>query len=61
MRSYTPPRKSLGDRFERGISSMLLSYMASICRWFQVKPHHLKRQGVRPNAPPPSGGISSLG
>ena len=61
MSSYTAPKKTLGDRLENGITSIFVGFMASLTRLFQIKPHDLKRPGTRPNAPPPTGGISSLG
>jgi hypothetical protein len=45
----------------KSITNMYVGFVAAVCQWFSVTPDCLKRPGVRPNAPPPSGGFSSLG
>ena len=53
----------IGDSFATGIESALIAFLTSLCRGFLVTPESIEKQkaGVRGNAPPPSGGISSLG
>ena len=53
--------KLFGDSIAGGISALVIGFMAVLCRWFEVTPDSIKKPGARGNAPPPSGGISSLG
>jgi hypothetical protein len=43
------------------VSALMIDFMAALCRWFDVTPDSIKKPGARGNAPPPSGGISSIG
>jgi hypothetical protein len=52
---------SLSITIAKSITNMYVGFVAAVCQWFSVTPDCLKRPGVRPNAPPPSGGFSSLG
>ncbi len=61
MRSNTSRSTAVGDIAERGINAVFVGFMAAVCRWFAVTPEGFKRPGSRPNSPPPSGGVSSLG
>lgn len=54
-------KRSLGEAIAGGISTLVINFMAALCRWFTVTPDSIKKPGARGNAPPPSGGISSLG
>ena len=57
------PRQGIGDSIAHGIESTIVGFLTSLCRGFLVTPESIERQkpGVRGNAPPPTGGISSLG
>ena len=57
------PRHGIGDSIAHGIESTIVGFLTSLCRGFLVTPESIERQkpGVRGNAPPPTGGISSLG
>ena len=57
------PRSGIGDSIAHGIESTIVGFLTSLCRGFLVTPESIEKQkpGVRGNAPPPTGGISSLG
>jgi len=50
----------LGSSLAGAIKNAFVGFVASLCTAFSVSPDSLKRPGVRPNEPPPSGGFSSL-
>ncbi len=54
---------SLGGTIEKGISSSLSGFLATLCRWTQTTPNSIMKSNpnIRPNSPPASGGVSSLG
>ncbi|MDH3661127.1 MAG: hypothetical protein OEU92_14065 [Alphaproteobacteria bacterium] len=56
-----PKKRSFGASIAGEISALVIGFMAAWCRWFEVTPDSIKKPGARGNAPPPSGGISSLG
>jgi len=55
--------KSKNDVVARGITKVLVGLLAFSCRVVQTTPTSIARHdpNVRPNSPPASGGISSLG
>jgi hypothetical protein len=52
---------NLGASVANGITGTVVGFMATLCDLFRVSPEGFKRPGARPNAPPPSGGMSSIG
>lgn len=56
-----PKKRAFGDSIAGRISAFVIGFVAALGRWFEVTPDSIKKPGARGNAPPPSGGISSLG
>ena len=55
------PKRGVGQSVAGSIERMLVGFMSGLCTLFAVTPESLKQPGDRGNAPPSSGGISSLG
>ncbi len=57
------PSKSIGDTIANGITSFLVGFLSLLCHAVQTTPSSILRQNpnVRPNSPPASGGVSSIG
>jgi hypothetical protein len=58
-----PFLKSMGDVIANGITRFLVGLLSFSCQVVQTTPSSIVKQNpnARPNSPPPSGGISSLG
>ncbi len=55
-----PQHKDIGDAVVHGIEAPLISYLSKLCEWFQVTPESINNSRLRPNSPPPAGGVSSI-
>ena len=57
------PSKPIGDAAVHGMTSFLAGFLSVLCHAVQTTPSSIMKQNpnVRPNSPPASGGISSIG
>ena len=60
---YESSPMGVGNSIAKGIESVFVAFLTSLCRGFLVTPESIEKQkpGRRGNAPPSTGGISSLG
>ncbi len=61
--NYKSPSRPIGDTIENGVTSFLAGFLTLLCHAVQTTPSSIMKQNpnVRPNSPPASGGVSSIG
>lgn len=52
--------KDIAGAVAGAISATLVGFLSALSRLFSIDPQSFRKPGDRPNAPPPSGGVSSL-
>ncbi len=60
MTSKDQTNRDIGSTFVGGISTLFTGLLNAFSRLFAINPRDFRKPGDRPNAPPPSGGVSSL-